>query len=59
MARLVELLRTLPGTSEVLDDAIAKGYRTYCHFETGRLLATDEDLAALERVLDEATVRRP
>jgi hypothetical protein len=57
MERLVELLRRLPGTSEVLDEAVAKGYRTACLFRPDRVLATDEDLEAFKRVLDEAAVR--
>ena len=57
MTRLIELLRRLPGTSDVLDDAVSKGYKTYCHFETGRVLASDEDLEAFKRVLDEGSVR--
>ena len=57
MARLVSLLRQLPGTSEVLDEAVAKDYRTFCIFAADRVLATDEDLEAFKRVLDEAAVR--
>ncbi len=57
MERLVALLRRLPGTSEVLDEAVAKGYRTSCTFRLERVLATDADLEALKRVLDEAAVR--
>jgi len=57
MERLVELLRRLPGTSEVLDEAVAKGYRTSCIFRPELVLAGDEDLEAFKRVLDEAAVR--
>lgn len=57
MERLVDLLRRLPGTSEVLDKAVAKGHRTSCIFRAERVLATDEDLEAFKRVLDEAAVR--
>lgn len=57
MERLVELLRRLPGTSEVLDEAVAKGYRTICILRLERVLATDADLKAFKRVLDEAAVR--
>jgi len=57
MARLVGLLRRLPGTSEVLEEALAKDYRTFCTFRADRVLATDEDLEAFKHVLDEAAVR--
>jgi hypothetical protein len=57
MERLVELLRRLPGTSEVLGEAVAKGYRTSCILRPQRVLATDEDLEAFKRILDEAAVR--
>lgn len=57
MARLVKLLRDLPGTSDALNDAVAKNYRTYCDFDTSSLLVSDQDLKELERVLDEAAVR--
>ncbi len=57
MERLVELLRRLPGTSEALDEAVAKDYRTSCKFRPELVLATDEDLEAFKRVLDEAAVR--
>ena len=57
MDRLVELLRRLPGTSEELDKALAKGYRTACILRAERVLATDEELEAFKRVLDEAAVR--
>ena len=52
-----ELLRRLPGTSEALDEAVAKDYRTFASFPADRVLATDEDLEAFKRVLDEAAVR--
>lgn len=57
MDRLVSLLRGMSGTAETLDDAVAKEYRTFCIFSAGRVLATDEDLEAFKRVLDEAAVR--
>ena len=57
MARLVELLRQLSGTAEVLDEAVAKDYRTFCTLQVDRVLATDEDVEAFKRVLDEAAVR--
>jgi hypothetical protein len=57
MERLVELLRRLPGTSEVLDEAVAKDYRTSCKFRPELVLATDEDLETFKRVLDEAAMR--
>lgn len=57
MARLVGLLRRLPGTSEVLEEAVAKDYRTFCTFPADRVLATDEDLEAFKHVLDEAAMR--
>lgn len=57
MQRLVELLRRLPGTSEVLDEAVARDYRASCIFRPERVLATDEDLEAFKCVLDEAAVR--
>lgn len=59
MARLVSLLRQLAGTSEALDKAVAKDYRTFCTLPADRVLATDEDLEAFKRILDEAAVRRP
>ena len=59
MARLVSLLRQLAGTSEVLDQAVAKQYRTFCTLPSERVLATDDDLEAFKRVLDEAAVRMP
>lgn len=58
MARLVALPRTLPGTADAVTDAVAKDYRTYCTFSVDAVLATDDDLAAFKRVLEEATVRR-
>jgi hypothetical protein len=57
MERLVELLRELRGTSETLDQAVAKGYRSFCAFPAERVLATDEDLEAFKAVLDQAAVR--
>lgn len=57
MVRLVSLLRRLPATSEVLDEAAAKDYRTFCIFRSERVLATDDDLKAFKGVLDEAAVR--
>jgi len=57
MKRLVEMLRALPGTSDELDKSISRDYRSYCHFPTQTLLATNEDLAEFERVIDEASVR--
>jgi hypothetical protein len=59
MTRLVQLLRTLPGTSQVLDEAVAKGYRTISDFPAEEVLATDEDLEKFKRVLDDAAVRMP
>ncbi len=59
MTRLVQLLRQLPGTAEVLDTALAKRYRTSCTLPTDRLLATDADLETFKRVIDEAAVRAP
>jgi hypothetical protein len=57
MERLVELLRELRGTSETLDQAVAKGYRSFCAFPTESVLAADEDLEAFKAVLDQAAVR--
>jgi hypothetical protein len=57
MERLVELLRRLPATSHALDRAVARDYRSFCGFETERVLATDDDLSAFKAVLDEAIVR--
>jgi len=57
MARLVSLLRRLPATSEVLDEAATKDYRTFCIFRTDRVLGTDDDLKAFKDVLNEAAVR--
>lgn len=57
MERLVELLRRLPATAEALDEAVAKDYRSFCTFRAERVLATDEDLEAFKRVLDQAAVR--
>jgi hypothetical protein len=57
MARLVTLLRRLPGISDVLDQAVAKDYRTFCTLRADRVLATDEDLEAFKGVLDAAAVR--
>jgi hypothetical protein len=59
MARLVSLLRHLPGTSKALDKAIATDYRTFCTLPADRVLATDEDLEAFKRVLDAAAMRAP
>jgi hypothetical protein len=59
MTRLVQLLRRLPGTSQALDDAVAKDYRTVCDFPADEVLATDEDLEKFKRVLDDAAVRVP
>jgi len=59
MTRLVELLRRLPGTSQVLDEAVAKDYRTISAFRADEVLATDEDLKEFKRVLDDAAVRAP
>jgi len=57
MARLVELLRPLRGASEVLDQAVAKDYRSLCTFSAAEVLATDDDLEKFKRVLDEAVQR--
>lgn len=57
MERLVELLRRLPATSHALDRAVARDYRSFCAFETERVLATDDDLDTFKAVLDEAVVR--
>lgn len=59
MSRLVELLRSLPGTSEPLDDVVAKDYRRFVDFPVEEVLATDGDLEAFKRVLDDASVRAP
>ena len=57
MERLVKLLRRLPETAAVLDEAVAKEYRTFCTLPTDRVLATDEDLETFKDVVDEASVR--
>ena len=57
MTRLVSLLRQLSGTSEILDQAVAKQYRTFCTLPSERVLATDDDLEAFKRILDQAAVR--
>jgi hypothetical protein len=57
MERLVELLRRLPATSQALDRAVARDYRSAGAFETKLVLATDDDLDAFKAVLDEAIVR--
>lgn len=59
MNRLIALLRTLNGTGAVLDDAVAKGYRSFCTLDPHRVLATEEDLEAFKAVLDKAAVRSP
>ena len=59
MTRLVTLLRRLPGTSDALDEAVAKDYRTFCTLRADRVLASDDDLETFKRVLDEASVRAP
>ena len=59
MARLVTLLRELAGTSEVLDEAVAKDYRTFCTLPADRVLSTNDDLEAFKRVLDDAAIRTP
>jgi hypothetical protein len=41
----------------VLDKAVAKDYRTFCTLPADRVLATDEDLEAFKRVLEDAAVR--
>jgi hypothetical protein len=41
----------------LLDQAVAKGYRSFCAFPAERVLATDEDLEAFKAVLDQAAVR--
>ncbi len=56
-AALAQCDSQLPETSEVLDEAVAKDYRTFCTFRAERVLASDEDLEAFKRVLDEAAVR--
>lgn len=57
MERLVSLLRRLPGTSEALDDVVAKDYRKFCDLPVHEVLATDDDLEEFERILDQARVR--
>ena len=57
MERLVDLLRGLNGTAEALDDAVAKGYRSFCTLYPDQVLATKDDLEAFKRVLDKATQR--
>jgi len=57
MTRLVGLLRQLSGTADVVDAAVAKDYRTSCTLRPDRVLATDADLEAFKRVIDEAAVR--
>ncbi len=57
MERLIELLRRLPGASPVLDEAVAKHYRTTARLPVDAVLATDENLQEFKRILDEATAR--
>jgi len=57
MTRLVTLLRQLSGTTEVVDAAVAKDYRTSCTLNADRVLATDGDLEAFKHIVDEAAVR--
>jgi hypothetical protein len=59
MERLMCLLRRLRGADPVIDQAIAKEYRTFCTLQAAEVLATDEDLETFKAVLSEASKRGP